>query len=146
MATQWTGGLSDNTPLPAATLNRIGAAWETWTPQLWQGANIAQSITYAEYTQIQKLVICRAIVFATGAGVATNAIEIRNFPISSSANFCGGSFMYLDSGVQFYAGTVIGQSTTSARFYFNGAGNFFGAAVTIAANDYIDATFIYEAA
>ena len=32
MATQWTAGTTAGQILTAATLNTIGAAWETWTP------------------------------------------------------------------------------------------------------------------
>lgn len=32
MATQWTAGTTSGQVLTAATLNTIGAAWETWTP------------------------------------------------------------------------------------------------------------------
>jgi len=34
MATQYTAGLTAGQVLTAATMNQIGAAWETWTPAL----------------------------------------------------------------------------------------------------------------
>jgi len=34
MATQWTAGTTSGQVLTAATLNTIGAVWETWTPAL----------------------------------------------------------------------------------------------------------------
>lgn len=145
MATQYTAGLSAGQVLTAATMNSIGAAWEDWTPQLWQGANVTSTKTYAKYTRINKLVIAVCDITATAAGVATNAIEVRSLPVTATnSSAIVGAFAFLDTGTAWYAGTAVGQTTTSLRFYFQGGGNHLGAAVTLATNDYIRIGVQYE--
>jgi hypothetical protein len=67
MATQWTAGLTDNTALPAATLNTIGAAWENYTPA-WTSSGtqpaIGNGILEGRYTRINKLLIVSFILVA----------------------------------------------------------------------------------
>ena len=43
MATQWTAGTTSGQVLTAATLNTIGAAWETYTPA-WTSTGVAPAI------------------------------------------------------------------------------------------------------
>lgn len=72
MATQWTAGLSALTPLPAATLNRIGAAWESWTPTVTAKTGTFTTVTVneAKYAQIQKIIIARAKITVNSIGTA----------------------------------------------------------------------------
>lgn len=43
MATQWTAGLTSGSTLSANTLNRIGAAWESYTPA-WTSTGVAPNL------------------------------------------------------------------------------------------------------
>lgn len=150
MATQWTAGLTDNTALPAATLNRIGAAWESYTPTITQGVAITKTITYAKYTQIQKLVIVNVSMPLTSAGTAGNGVSVT-LPITAAASQrLGGSFQFYDvSANTSHVGVPFLLSTTSVGFITSAsADSYFGGlpAVTIANGDYLFSTIIYEAA
>lgn len=137
----------ETTGLKWAAINEFGAAGTDWTPQLWQGANVTSTPTYAKYIRINKMVFISIDLTATAAGTAGNAIEIRNLPVTAAAaNAIRGEFVYLDAGVQFYAGTIYGASTTSIRMLWQGAGNFLGAGVTLANTDYFLCGIYYEAA
>lgn len=149
MATQWTAGLTDGTPLPAATLNTIGAAWENWTPQLWQGANRTSTVNYCRYAQINKLVVVVGSISPTATGSAGSAIEIRSLPITmANQDAVFGSFSYLDAGVAWYIGSVVGASTTSVQFYGYNTATFFGGSpnFAVASGDAFRFGFVYEAA
>lgn len=117
MATQWTAGLTDNTVLPASTLNRIGAAWETWTPTVTSssGAITSYTIALARYTQIQKLVIAELSITVTNAGTAAGTYLDFTLPIT-----CSIGSGYIGSGRE---GTATGNTlncilvgTTKARW------------------------------
>lgn len=147
MATQYTAGITQGQNWTADIANQIGAAWEPWTPQFWQGANVASTVEYSKYTRINKLVIATASISITAAGTAGTQIQIRNLPITSTAaRSMGGSWVYLDSGVAWYAGSVYGETTTSAGFYAQNTGNWFGASTTAASGDLFRFQIIYEAA
>lgn len=143
MATQYTAGLNVGDVLTAATMNSIGAAWESWTPQLFKGANVAQILGYCRYTRIQKLVVATFNVTVNAVVAGAAAIEIRNLPVTAS-NTTGivGSWMFFESGVQFHTGTAVGLTTTSATFYVNGGGGQFGIAINNP--DYIQGVVTYE--
>ena len=69
MATQYTAGLIDGTALPAATLNSIGAPWETYTPT-WTTTGtqpvLGNGTLTGRYCRINKLVVAQ-IFFAYGS-------------------------------------------------------------------------------
>lgn len=117
MATQWTAGLTDNTVLPASTLNTIGAAWETWTPTVTSssGAITSYTIGYAKYCQIQKLIVARISITVTNAGTAAGAYVDFTLPITSAIGSA-----YIGGGRE---GTATGNAlnciltgTTKGRF------------------------------
>jgi hypothetical protein len=69
MATQWTAGLTALTTLPAATLNTIGAAWETYTPTFTTTGTapaLGNGTLTGRYCRINKLVVAQ-IFFAYGS-------------------------------------------------------------------------------
>lgn len=88
MATQYTAGLSVGQVLTAATMNSIGAAWETWTPALTASTTSPTlgtgSTVAGKYTRINKLVVANfSITFGTSgvaAGTGTYRISV---PINS---------------------------------------------------------------
>ena len=58
MATQYTAGLTAGQVLTAATMNSIGAAYETFTPTWKFGANtITTGFNYGAYYRINKMVV-----------------------------------------------------------------------------------------
>ena len=151
MATQWTGGLSALTPLPAATLNTIGAAWESYTPTLTQSGAVTKTVTYAKYTQINKLCICNVRLDVTGAGTGSNAVAV-GLPLTSAAG-AGiniGIFQVYDAspGIS-YAGNAKLATTTTVNFTGDWSANsYFGAVpnIALASGDQILISVMYEVA
>lgn len=150
MATQWTAGLTDNTVLPASTLNTIGAAWETWTPVIAQPGGIAGTVNIARYTRIQKLVIAVFTVTITGTGTATNGLSC-SLPITANTQFAthGSGILYDASTAIMYGGCFYNVTTTAVWFLGDWSGpGVWGTqpAIAIANGDVWRGTFIYEAA
>lgn len=151
MATQWTAGLSALTPLPAATLNTIGAAWESYTPSLTQNATVTKTVVYAKYTQINKLCIANIRMTVTGAGTAANAVVV-GLPLSSAATSginVGTIQVYDSSTGTSYAGAASIASATTVSFVGDWSGNnFFGAVpnIALAVDDQIRLCLMYEVA
>ena len=87
MATQWTAGLSALTPLPAATLNRIGAVWETWTPTVTSNAGTitTSTVNTARYCQLQKTIIGLVDITINNAGTAAGNQLQFTLPFLSAA-------------------------------------------------------------
>ena len=103
MATQWTAGLTDNTTLPAATLNTIGAAWENYTPSMvgWTQGN---GTFYARYCQIQKMVTFE-MTFTVGSTSSTAALgPIFGLPIGARTGN-GAGFGFSGMGVDVSVGS-----------------------------------------
>ena len=84
MATQYTAGLTSGQVLTAATMNSIGAAWETWTPALTASTTNptlgTASVVAGKYTRINKLIVANfSITFGTSgvnAGSGTYRISV----------------------------------------------------------------------
>lgn len=136
-----------------------GTAWEhvatigafpTWTPQLWQNANVAAAVDRARYVRGPgRRVEALCLVTPSAAGASGVAIEIRNLPIPAvSASGILGVFRYFDAGSTIYTGTVFGATTTSVRFQVSGNGNPMGTNPTfaIASSDSLWMSINYEAA
>jgi hypothetical protein len=151
MATQWTAGLVDGVPLPAATLNTIGAAWESYTPTVSQPGAITFTTSYSKYCQLQKIVIVENFLNITGTGTGGNAIRVT-LPIASTlSGACYGSaFFYDASANNTYNLTVLHGSATDVVFFYNlvGASSNFGTApnIPLGNNDQIRFSIVYEAA
>lgn len=155
MATQYTAGLTSGQVLTAATMNSIGAAWESYTPT-WKGGatTITNTITYAKYCRIQKLVIVSVALTATGAGAANGIITCSYpsglAPANNSSYRPLGTILIHDSGTAFYGGitAVVYDSTTFSGMSYNQV-NYIGNAgptFTIASGDRFEATITYEVA
>jgi hypothetical protein len=154
MATQWTAGLTDNTALPAATLNRIGAAWESWTPTITQGATLTKTVGYAKYTQINKLVVAHMICTITSAGTGGSTFSC-SLPIaaaSADAPYFGsnGAATFYDASttVSYVLAIHMGNSSIINFVYSATGGNYFGnvPGITAANGDVLSFTINYEAA
>jgi len=80
MATQWTAGTTSGQVLTAATLNTIGATWESWTP-VWTGSTtnpaIGNGTITGTYARINKTVIgSMAIVVGSTTSFGTGTYRI----------------------------------------------------------------------
>lgn len=154
MATQWTAGLTDNTALPAATLNTIGAAWESYTPVIKGGATtVTATITYAKFVRINKLVMVQVRAVVTSAGAVNGYISISlptglNALTDSSTRVIGTLFV-LDAGTAFYHGAAIAAAPNTVQGTTNGSIDFMGGSspsMTLANNDIVAMSVSYEVA
>jgi hypothetical protein len=126
MATQYTAGLTTGQVLTAATMNSIGAAWESYTPTLTQPGAITKTVTYAKFTQINKLCICNIRLDVTGTGTTSNQV-IVGLPLTSatSASMSIGSASFYDaSTATMYAANVRLASTTTVVLCGDWSGQF----------------------
>lgn len=157
MATQWTAGTTSGQVLTAATLNTIGAVWETWTPALTGSAtnpNLGSTGTaIGRYARIQKIVIAQAQFVFGGAGIAAGAGFYKcSLPVTAqAAGPASGTALAVD--VSTFASTTnvsYLDSTTQAIGIGTGGGGFaasIGSATYVwAAGDFIRFLLIYEAA
>ena len=95
MATQYTAGLTTGQVLTAATMNSIGAAWETWTPTISAQAGTITSgtTTQARYARIQKLVFVQFNYTITTVGTAVNSNLQFTLPITQLAAYPAGQVL-----------------------------------------------------
>jgi hypothetical protein len=148
MAQQWVAGTVSGQVLTAATLNTIGAAWESYTPTLTQGVTVTKTIQSAKYCQIQKLVIVNVALNVTSAGTSNVGI-IVGLPknVLSTDGSYGAGFVYDASGNALYHSTVNGQSSSTVQFLYQ-TGSPVGQSPTfaLASGDIIRFTIAYEVA
>ena len=152
MATQYTAGLTSGQVLTAATMNSIGAAWESYTPVITQGATLTKTVGYAKYTQINKLVICHVTCTITSAGTI-NQVLTSTLPLAaaySDAPYfgCNGTATFYDASTATpYVMGVHSAGTSLITFVgITAGGNYFGAipAVTAANTDVLSFIISYE--
>lgn len=133
MATQYTAGLNVGDVLTAATMNSIGAAWESYTPTLTQGVTVTKTVTYAKYCQIQKLIIVNVRLAVTSAGTAGTEVLV-GLPVASvqPAVAVATGYIYDASVNTTYNGTW-GQNGTNANagMYYQ-SGFFWGTVPNVA--------------
>lgn len=157
MATQWTAGTTSGQVLTAATLNTIGAVWETYTPALTASTTNPNLGTtgsaVGRYARINKIVIGQATFTFNGTGIAagsgfyfcsvpitaqnsgaavgvSNAIDVSTFASIQNS-------LVLDTTTR-----VLGIGTGGASL----AGSIQNSTYVWAAGDLIRFTFCYEAA
>jgi len=150
MATQWTAGTVSGQILTAATMNTIGAAWETYTPTLTQGGlGLTKTINYARYCQFQKTIIVQIHVTLTGASIA-GSISLSLPTLNPAIQFrnMGTMLIYDASAGLFYNGAGFISSNVITA-YGQGGNNFMGTStptVTLAVNDQVSCSVMYEIA
>jgi len=155
MATQWTAGTTSGQVLTAATLNTIGATWESWTP-VWTGSTtnpaIGNGTITGTYARINKTVIgSMAIVVGSTTSFGTGTYRISlPFGTMVSTNGAVGYATLFDASAGYVAYTGLATQATSSLFEFrigNGAGQFAPTVpITLANSDQFRFAFIYEAA
>lgn len=151
MATQWTAGTVSGQILTAATMNTIGAAWETYTPTSSQGVAFGKTVNYAKYCQIQKTVFVQVQITATGAGLGgTISIGLPALvPVSQANVRIEGSILMYDASAGLIYQGVAAVSGSVVVGWGQGSNNNMGAnspAFTIAAGDVISYSISYETA
>ena len=151
MATQWTAGTTSGQVLTAATLNTIGAAWESYTPTVKAGATtLTGTVNYAKYCRFQKTVIVQVLFTASNTGAANGIITV-SYPVGLSPTPLNGrpvgNFFIYDVGTAFYNG--VATADTLIQGLAQGSTNNMGAnspAMTVVANDIIGINITYEVA
>ena len=123
-------------------------AGTTWTPSIAQSNTPSQTIAFARYHRLGRLIIAHWSIVLTGAGTATNSIVLSGLPVAAaSASGIQGSFKFFDAGNTVRAGHVVGASTSTVVFNYDGFGNNMGNGdFAIANTDTCEGFVIYEAA
>ncbi len=136
MATQYTAGLTTGQVLTAATMNSIGAAYETFTPNFRPGAGVwfvANQVS-ARYGRIGKLVYGSAQLDIVSFGTATGNV-LFDLPITANlgnpysigtgreANITGNTFNVFTSAtttgqIAFYNNTATANGNYNYSFFF----------------------------
>jgi hypothetical protein len=149
MATQYTAGLSAGQVLTAATMNSIGAAWESYTPTLTQSVTVTKTVNYAKYCQINKLIVVDVHMTCTGAGTAGNAVLV-GLPITAASvtgRNIGALWLYDASTNTLYnCASILNNSTTAKFLYQTGSEWGISPNLALANTDQISFQFCYEAA
>jgi len=155
MATQWTAGTTSGQVLTAATLNTIGAVWETYTPTLTASTTNPTlgtgSSASGKYGRVNKLVYGQGqINFGSAGVVAGSGFYFVSLPITAlaSGQVIGQFQIYDSSAGAVYLGTVISDTTTRGIMYYGAPSTVVTNSTPMvwAANDFIRYTFQYEGA
>ena len=156
MATQWTAGTTSGQVLTAATLNTIGAAWETWTPALTASTTNPTlgtgSTAAGRYGRINKTVFgnCR-IFFGTSGANAGSGFYFVSLPVTAQGTgvVAGSGYVYdASTGLVRHVSIAI-DSTSRVALYLENQTNYAVSSTnpwTWAASDQIQFSFEYEAA
>jgi hypothetical protein len=124
MATQYTGGQVTGQVLTAATMNSIGATWETWTPTVTAqtGSLTTVTVTLARYGRINKLVYAEIDFTITNIG-SGGGIPFFTIPITSAATATIALGQYRETAATGLTGVITYENTTqfSCRRYDNAA-------------------------
>lgn len=156
MATQYTAGLTAGQILTAATMNSIGAAWETYTPT-WTSITLGNATQDFRYCRINKLVVVQGQLTFGSTTVMTAATPTFTFPFTASRASVlkvGDANLYDASADVGYLGVVLSISTTAGYLYcYNSSVNYLTTAAiqptvpyTWAVSDRIAVNVVYEAA
>jgi hypothetical protein len=155
MATQWTAGTISGQVLTAATLNTIGAVWETWTP-VWTASTtnpvIGNGSISGNYCRFNKTVIAEGSIImgsTTTYGTGTYRISLP-FGTAVVTNGSVGYATLFDASAGYIAYTGLATQSSTSVFEFrigNGLGQFAPTVpITLANADQFRFTFIYQAA
>jgi hypothetical protein len=155
MSTQWTAGTTAGEILTSATLNTIGAPWESWTPNLTASTTNPTlgtgSSRTGRYGQVDTLVYGQGqITFGSSGVAAGSGFYFVSLPITAqgSGRVIGQFQFYDSSSGNVYLGSVISDTTTRGIMYYGAPSTVVtnGTPFIWAANDFIRYTFEYEGA
>lgn len=154
MATQYTAGLSSGQVLTAATMNSIGAAYETWTPALTAsttnptlGTGSSQT---GRYGRVNKSVYGTGqISFGTSGVAAGSGFYYVSLPVQAQTlgQIVGTWQGYDSSAASVYFGFLVTDTTQRVVLYYNNPASVITNAApwTWAASDFIRVQLAYEA-
>lgn len=139
----------------SATTNVFGT-WTTFTATCVQATTPTQTLTYARFARIGKLVMGNVyIAFSAGtAGTAGTAITVTTSGLPAPVRTLNvGSYAFNKTSVGFYTGVLQLTTTPTFIFYQGTAGTYTGqlgstpsVSIGNAASDHIEFNFTYEAA
>jgi hypothetical protein len=143
--------------LTADDLNAIGT-WTSYTPVVTQSNTVTSTVNYAQYMQINKLVIVNVDLTCTTSGTASNVITVTlpvNFVAPASGNPAipvGSGFVFDSSATDVILVAAVRDTATTLRFFTetttsastNGLGN--NPNLTLANDDVISFSIAYRAA
>ena len=156
MATQYTAGLTTGEVLTAATMNSIGAAWETYTPT-FVNITVGNGTVVARYSQVNKLVTVQmkftlgSTSTIGGAGGCTMSLPKTSVSAQydAAASLIGIGGMYDNAGTNYF-GWVSWKSTSTVGFgslLVNRYQEIYAPSpFTWGTGDILTASFTYEAA
>ena len=157
MATQYTAGLIDGTALPAATLNSIGAPWETYTPT-WTTSGtqpvLGNGTLTGRYCRINRLIVVQ-IAFAYGSTTTGGTNKwLFSLPFTNTTNlspFFPIGFGYIQDSSTANTYVIVGDRSNTADKVgprYSGVGNFGDVSQTVpytwAVNDSLVMECVYE--
>lgn len=156
MATQYTAGLTAGQILTAATMNSIGAAWETYTPT-WTGLTVGNGTNDFKYCRINKTIIAQGQFTFGSTTTLTGAPLYFTLPFTAARGLglpVGRAYFDDNSAGSGNDGQILSISTTLAYFYCWNVGGTYSALANVSAtvpftwavNDSIKMNIIYEAA
>jgi hypothetical protein len=153
MATQYNAGTSAGQVLTAATMNSIGAAWETWTPALTASTTNPTlgtgGSTTGRWGRVQKIVVGNGkITFGTAGTNAGNGLYYISNPTTAEAsqpNYAVGTWAAYD-GASWMTGVLALDNTSKFRLMYSGSFMSQAAPWAWGTNDQIWFSFTYEAA
>jgi hypothetical protein len=132
-----------------ATGLKYAGTWTSYTPTVAQNGARTITVNYAKYLQIGKMLTVQVECTITNTGTSGNVVSctLPIAAVSASGNRSYGSFIFLDAGNVFYAGSVVIQGA-NAQFLVDNYGNYLGALPTfaVANNDVLSFTMTYEVA
>lgn len=120
----------------------------TFAPTLTQSGAVTFTTNTARYAKVGAVVHVNATLLITGSGSAGFAITVGGLPAAASANAIGGSFVYFDSGTNWYTGYTTGVSQTTVTLQGGDYGDRIGISPNIAAanGDSLQINLMYESA
>jgi hypothetical protein len=121
-------------------------AFTGWTPTVTQGVSITRTITWARYMKIGRLVVAHFSLALQSPGTVANNIVLGGLPFTAaSASSIQGSYKYFDAGTTVRAGHIVGASTTTCSFNYDGFGNQMGNGDFAVANgDALEGVILFE--
>jgi len=152
MATQYTAGLSAGEVLTAATMNSIGAVWESYTPT-WTGStsnpSVGAGFIEGRYCRIQTLIIVSGHIipgagWSAGSGTYRVSLPINARATNAPIGFAG----LLDASASYvgYTGIATRVSATTVEFRIGNGASAWSPSVPIplTQSDQMKFTLIYE--
>jgi hypothetical protein len=158
MATQYTAGLTSGQVLTAATMNSIGAAWETYTPTFTSASSpqpaLGNGTLTGRYCRINKLIVVQINFLAGSTTTFGTAKLLFSLPFTNTTNlnaFFPIGFGYIqDASTANVYMCVADRSNEAGKVgpRYQGTGNYGDVSGTVpftfAVNDQIMLTCSYE--